>query len=198
MDLLRTNIIPESDSLPSVRSLVPIAHSGSIFLFQGEYPVLTSAMQELVDRFALQESVQVIVGGNRISFDHIPLLLGEEAGSVYEILDRILVSRAESCYQMLDALTSLSLGPVPLVITDFLESFYEDDLTHKEVTLLLQNCLQRIQQLSEQAPVLISARADATRPNLISLLEQFANTRFYFQPPEQLPQPVQAAFQWVE
>ena len=196
MDLLRTNIIPEYDSLSSVRSLVPIAHSGSIFLFQGEYPVLASAMQELVDRFALQESVRIIAGGNRISFDRLPLLLGEQAGNVYEILDRILVSRAESCYQMQDALASLSPGPVPLVITDFLEAFYEDDLSHKEVTLLLQNCLNRIQLLSEQAPILISARAYAARPNLISLLEQFANTRFYFQPPEQIPQPTQATFQW--
>lgn len=198
MNLAGATIVPGTHAITSVRNLVPVAHADAIYLFQGDYRVLTGAMQELIDRFALQDRVQVIVGGNRISFDQLPQLLGEQAGQVYEILDHILVSRAESCYQMLDALTALAESPAPLVITDMLEAFYDEDLTQKEVTLLLQNCLNRLGHLSKHAPVLISARRDPSRLNLIAMLEQFADTRFYFQPPEPEPEAIQTAFGWAE
>ncbi|MEX2144285.1 MAG: hypothetical protein WD740_06795 [Anaerolineales bacterium] len=198
MTLTNTNFVPGTRAITSVRDLVPMAQADTIYLFQGDSKVLATAMQEIIDRFAIQETVQVVVGANRISFDRLPLMLGDQAGRAYEILDHILVSRAESCYQMLDVLTALPLSPAPLVITDMLASFYEEDLTLNEVSQQLQRCLTRLDQLSKLAPVLVSARSDPVRPSLIRLLEQHANTRFYFQPLEQQPQTRQAAFEWME
>lgn len=172
--------IPGPYALSSVRQMVPL-HQGSVYLFQGDGDVLPAAMQEFIDRLGMRGAVQVIVGGNRISFDHLPLILGEQVGNIYNILDRILVSRAETCYQMKDVLAALEPSPVPIVITDMLESFYEEDLTPQEVTLLLQKCVKRIHQLSETAPVLISANGDPSRPNLLELIEQNSDERFYFQ-----------------
>jgi hypothetical protein len=185
------NIIPGSRALSSIRSLVPLAEPGSIYLFQGERKVLRSAMQELVDRFAMQEAVQVIVGGNWISFDGLPLLLGERAGSLYEILDNISVSRAETCYQMVDTLQAMQPSAAPLIITDMLASFYEKDLTEQEVGMLLKKCLDRIKYLSLFAPVLIDADGDAARPQLMARLEDCADTRFYFQAAGAQPQNIQ-------
>jgi hypothetical protein len=48
--------------------------------------------------------------------------------------------------------------------------------------MLLQNCLAQVQRISELAPVLIGANADALRPNLIEMLELHADMRFYFEP----------------
>ena len=188
---LSTNIIPGSTALSSIRSLVPLAEPGSIYLFQGERKVLRGAMQELVDRFAMQEAVQVVVGGNWISFDGLPLLLGERAGSLYEILDNISVSRAETCYQMVDTLQTLQPSAAPLIITDMLASFYEKDLTEQEVGMLLKKCLDRIKYLSLFAPVLIDADGDAARPQLLARLEDCADTRFYFQVAAAQPQNIQ-------
>lgn len=185
------NIVPGSRALSSMRSLVPLAEPGSIYLFQGERNVLRSAMQELVDRFAMQEAVQVIVGGNWISFDGLPLLLGERAGSLYEILDHISVSRAETCYQMVDTLLALQPSSAPLIITDMLASFYEEDLTEQEVGTLLRKCLDRIKYLSQFAPVLVDAESDAARPKLLARLEDCADTRFYFQAAVEQPQHAQ-------
>ncbi|MGH2583166.1 MAG: hypothetical protein ACRDFQ_09775 [Anaerolineales bacterium] len=174
--------VPRSNALFSVRELVALAHPGLVYLFQGESDVLYVAMQEMIDRLALQAPVQVVAGGNRISFEHLPLIAGEQIGNIYEILDRIWVSRDETCYQMQDVLQALKPSAAPLVITDMLASFYEDDLTDREVTIVLKNCLAHIQRISETAPVLISARADAVRPALIEMLERRADMRFYFEP----------------
>jgi hypothetical protein len=182
MNSLPATQIPSSHALSQVRQMVPLAHVGSVYLFQGESQVLRLPMQELIDRFAMQGPVQVIVGGNRISFDHLPLILGEQLGSVYEIMDRILVSRAEVCYQMQDVLAALAPSPTPIVITDMLESFYEEDLALQEVSFLLQKCLRRIHELSETAPVLIGASGDPSRPSLLEALERNSDERFCFQP----------------
>lgn len=191
---LPNTLVPGYLALTSVRNVVPLAHPGSIYLFQGEHRILHLAMQELVDRFAIQEPVQVIVGGNRVSFDHLPLIVGDQAGRIYEIIDHISISRAESCYQMLDALASIQAGPQPLVITDMLDPFYEKDLTIPEVTLLLKKCLRRIQHLSLLAPILISANGNSLRPNLLELLETNSDTRFSFQPIEEDIAELQMAF----
>ena len=159
-----------------------------MYLFQGDAKVLHQAMQELIDRFALEKAVRVVVGGNRISFDHLPLIVGEQVGHIYEILDRISVSRAETCYQMQDVLGALQPDANPLVVTDMLASFYEEDLTTAEVSLLLKRCLKSLAALGETAPVLISACGDPTRPNLLDMLEQSAGARFYFQPLDTPPE----------
>ncbi len=174
--------IPGPFALSSVRLMVPLAQGGSVYLFQGDRDVLHVAMQEFIDRLGMRGAVQVVVGGNRISFDHLPLILGEQIGHVYEIMDRIQVSRAETCYQLQDVLATLSPSPVPIVITDMLESFYEEDLTLKEVTLLLQKCILHIHKLSETAPILISAIGNPSRPDLLELIERNSDDRFYFQP----------------
>jgi hypothetical protein len=184
-------MIPGPRALASIRGLVPQAEPGSIYLLQGERKVLRSVMQELVDRFAMQEPVQVIVGGNWISFDGLPMLLGEQAGSLYEIIDHISVSRAETCYQMLDTLLAIEPSPTPLIITDMLASFYEEDLTEQEVGTQLKKCLERINHLSQFAPVLVDADGNAGRPKLLALLEDCADTRFYFEEAAKQPQRAQ-------
>src|SRR3972149_7739029 len=184
--------IPGPFALSSVRQMVPLSQ-GSVYLFQGDADVLHAAMQEFVARLGIRGAVQVIVGGNRISFEHLPLIMGEQVGRVDENMDRILVSRAETCYQMKDVLASLEPSPLPIVITDMLESFYEEDLTPQEVTLLLQKCIKRIHQLSEAAPVLISANPDPARPDLLKLVEQNSDERFYFQPFDQINLVIQPA-----
>lgn len=185
--------VPGPFALSTVRQMVPL-NPGSVYLFQGESEILHSAVQEIIDRLAIRGPVRVVVGGNRISFDRLPLILGAQVGNVYEIMDRILVSRAETCYQMHDVLTALESSPMPLVITDLLESFYEEDLAMPEVALLLQKCLTHIYRLSETAAILISANRDPARPKLIESLQQHSDQRFYFQPfpPEE---EAQSAFQ---
>lgn len=183
--------IPGSIAISSVHRMVPEAHEGLVYLLQGEDRVLRSAIQELIDRFALRGTVRVLVGGNRISFDHLGLILGDQGGRIYEFLDRILVSRAETCYQMNDALRALESDHIPLVITDMLESFYADDLTLSEVLLLLQKCIGRIHILCRKAPIFIAARTDATRPQLLELLEKSSDQRFYFLPIAEEPLAVQ-------
>jgi hypothetical protein len=177
-------VIPSSYAIASVRNLATQAHEGAIYLLLGEPRSLFQATQELIDRCALRGPLRVVVGGNRISFDHLPLILGDQAADFYEIVDRILVSRAETCFQMFDVLRALEPDSRPLVITDMLNSFYEEDIPMSEVSPLLKDCIARIKEISQYGPVLISASGDTQRAQLMQMLEGAADSRLYFQPAE--------------
>ncbi len=164
--------------------MAPLVHNEQIYLFQGRDRVLSTSMHEFIARFARSGPVYVVVGANRISFDQLPRSLGEDIGRAYEIMDRIWVSRAETCYQAKDVLSALDTKGAPLVILDLLESFYEEDLSISEVTMTLRLCIRRIHQLSDQSPVVISASPNSQRPSLMRLLEEASDQRFYFEPLE--------------
>lgn len=138
------------------------------------------AIDELVGRFAIRRPICVIVGGNSISFDRLPYLLKGQAYRYYEIMDRIMISRAETCHQILHALGRLNQAPSPVVISDFLEPFRDEDLTDAEVEQVFADTLEGIRVLSANHPVLISASPGTVRNHLLGQLEQTASTRLYF------------------
>jgi hypothetical protein len=189
---IHSKTVPVQKSFDLVRQIAPLANAGEVYLFQGENRGLSATMHEFISKFARSGPVYVVVGDNRISFDQLPRSLGEDIGHTYEIMDRIWVSRAETCYQTKDVLSALDPCGAPLVILDMLESFYEEDLSISEVTLTLRSCMERIHQLSEASPVVISASSSSERPSLIRLLEGACDQRFYFESVESdipMPQP---------
>lgn len=170
-----------------IDDMASFIHSGAVYLLQGERPSQRGAMEELIGRFAIRGPVRVVAGGNWVSFDRLPILLRERQGRVYEVLDHILISRAEVCYQMVDVLTALKADPIPLIICDMLDAFYDEDLTEQEVGRLLQKCLRRIETLSQQAPVLIGISSDRRRPELAQAVEEIADMRIYLESGKPMP-----------
>jgi hypothetical protein len=152
-------------------------------------------MEEIMIRFALRGRVDIVTGGNWVSFDRLPLLLHEGQEAVYEILDRIQVSRAETPYQMVDVLTWLKPSSTPLIIPDMLDAFDDDDLTEQEANLLLQKCISRIDVLRSTAPILISINTLHKRDSLVNLLEELAYMHIYVEAPgENLSSQMQMVF----
>jgi archaellum biogenesis ATPase FlaH len=159
-------------------------HVGQIYLVVGQRSTLRVALDELVGRYAIHRPICVIVGGNSISFERLPYLLKGQAYRYYEIMNRIMISRAETCHQILDAIRRISSAPSPVVITDFLEPFRDEDLIDAEVEQVFADTLQGIRELSANHPVLISASSGAVRNHLLGQLEHTASTRLYFKATE--------------
>jgi hypothetical protein len=178
---MSSQITVSTKALARIEDVSAFVHSGSIYLFQGPRSGLRAVMENMGERFALREKVRIIAGGNWVSFDRLPFLLKERQGRVYEVLDRIFVSRAETCYQMVDVLNALKPSSTPLLVLDLLDPFDDEDLTDMETNMLLDKCILRLGELSEAAPVLISISQSSPRANLISKLETIADMRIYLE-----------------
>ena len=73
-------------------------------------------------------------------------------------LQRILLSRAFTCYQMVVMLDEVAAAPfpIPTLALDLLATFYDENVTLVESQRLLRGCIRRLQQVSQQVPVIVS------------------------------------------
>ena len=156
--------------------------TGQIYLITGQSALIVPVVQELVHHFAARGELRVIVGGNRFSLERLPIVLGEDIGKLHEALDRVKISRGETSYQLLHALQETPNRPTPLIVMDMLDSFYDEDLTEREVERVLADSIVHLRRLSARAPVLVSASRQPERVQLLSTLEDCAQHSIELQP----------------
>jgi len=93
-------------------------------------------------------------------------------------MSRVRLSRGVSCYQMAALATEGTFAPYPLLMLDFLATFYDQSVRVSDRRRLLRLCLQRLDQLSRCAPVLVWVRQRAVIPedavNFLEIVQAFA------------------------
>jgi hypothetical protein len=127
---------------------------------------------ELAARLALQSPLCVIDAGNTFQGYGLARLLRRVTPAYEAALERITLSRVFTCYQMLALLSSLSLGSPsscqalqsqPLLILDFLATFYDQGVPAAERDRLLRACIGHLRRLNRQVPLAVWVR----RRNLV-------------------------------
>ncbi len=114
------------------------------------------ASSALIAQLALRGAVTVLDGGNRFQPYRIAHLLRRKTRQVNAAADRLIIRRAFTCYQMLALLQSTPALPQPYVVLDLLATFYDDHITSREASRLLDACLQQVQRLLQVAPVVVT------------------------------------------
>jgi len=114
---------------------------------------------DLTIEAALTSGINLLVCGNRLPFYDIAYALAGRVGQAYHSLlqEKILFSRAETCTQFLDFLSHLSRMSAPLLVTDMLSRFNDED--ERQVDELFFACQVELQRLSKDELVFVTARA---------------------------------------
>lgn len=165
-----------------VYSLLPAVRPGNIYLIVGQSLPIWPVVQELAHNFAVRGELRVVVGGNHFSLERLPLLLGAQMDQLYDVMDRVWVTRGETCYQLLDALQKTPNSRMPLIVMDILNTLYDEDLTEVEVKRVLSDCVAHLRRLSATAPVLVSASGNPNRPHLLESLLELADHSIELRP----------------
>jgi hypothetical protein len=143
-----------------------------ITLISGQRNSTYQRMHALIVELALAGPVKVLIGGNR--YDHYGINYALAAAtSCYEyILDtHIRLSRAETCYQMVELLKLTPSDQTPNLVLDLLTPFHDEGVPEREINQLLFEAILEIRRLSRGAMVAISAQAGKNRPRLLKALE---------------------------
>jgi len=141
---------------------------------------------------AEHEGVRVLDGGNRFNAYKV----ARAARGRQDVLDRITVSRAFTCHQMLTLLESTPDHAGTFVILDMLRTFYDESVPAGERKRLLRACITQVQRLGQAAsglasvylPALVSPTAD----ELLRLLQKAAPTTIFVMEEPGPPRPPQA------
>ena len=145
---------------------------GSIMLVTDRHSYTYQRMHTLIVELALAGPVKVLIGGNR--YDHYRVNYALAAATpLYEYILRhhIHLSRAETCYQMVELLTQTQADSVPCLVLDLLTTFYDEGIPEREINQLLFETILQLRRLSRGAAVTVSAHAEEKRPQLLKVIE---------------------------
>jgi len=112
---------------------------------------------DLTIELALTTGVRLLVCGNRLPFYDIAYALAKRVGQRYETIlkEQIYFSRAETCIQLVDFLCEMEDRATPLLVSDLLAKFYDED--ERQVDELFFACQVEMQRLSKHCLVFVSA-----------------------------------------
>jgi len=123
------------------------------------YRVSNPSAFDLVIELALTSGVKLLVCGNRLPFYEITYELARRVGQQYEAIlkERLFFSRAETCIQLVDFLSEMQADTMPLLVTDMLARFKDED--DSQVDELFFACQVELQRLSKETLVFVSTKS---------------------------------------
>ena len=104
---------------------------------------LNASMLAAIARLGESGPLRVLDGGNRFN----AYTVARAARGRQDILDRITVARAFTCYQVLSLLEGTPAIQIPFVILDFLSTFYDESVQVGERKRLLRACTMHLERL---------------------------------------------------
>jgi hypothetical protein len=162
---------------------------GHITLISGQRSLSYQRMHALIVELALTGPVKILIGGNRYDHYGINYALAAATSHYEYILDaHIRLSRAETCYQMVELLKQTPSDRTPSLILDLLAPFHDESVPEREMDQLLFEAILELRRLSREAMVVVSAHAGKNRPRLLKALQHALEQ--VEQPQIFLPQPM--------
>jgi len=92
-----------------------------------------------------------------------------------EVVDRIKVQRAFTCYEAAKLIERLPGGKTPIVILDFLSTFHDENVKMQSRKYLLETSLGHFQRLSRGTGLAVSVYVPSGAANSIYLFERLRN-----------------------
>jgi hypothetical protein len=147
-------------------------------------------MLNAIARLGERGALRVLDGGNR--FNAYPV--ARAARGRPEVLNRITVSRAFTCYQVLSLLESTPAIKVPFVVLDMLSTFYDESVQVGERKRLLRSCITHLERLERIAGGVVSihppAVPSAAAMELLEIIQASAADTYFIQPVALAPEPM--------
>ena len=116
--------------------------AGSWILLAGPRS-MNATMLVAIARLGQQGALRVLDCGNRFN----AYTVARAARGRPEVLNRITVSRAFTCYQVLSALEGTPASRAATVVLDMLSTFYDESVQGRERRRLLQVCITHLGRL---------------------------------------------------
>ena len=118
---------------------------------------------ELIAAAALRGPLCIIAGSEWIPSYSVARSVRQSTVEVEGILSHVQLARAFTCYQLLDLLASTRGNGRPILVLDFLHTFFSPDIPLPVRIRTLQACCHHLRRLSLHQPVTVFALREADR-----------------------------------
>ncbi|NCF66403.1 MAG: hypothetical protein GWP61_10520 [Chloroflexi bacterium] len=126
---------------------------------------------------ALRGPVRILDASNSFDPYHVSRAIRRQTAQLHQVLARVSVARAFTCYQVITLLQETPSMPMPHLVFDLLATFYDQAVSHAESYRLLQIAAGHLLRLGRQAPVIVSVRPtpQGGQPRLLQFLQRAAD-----------------------
>jgi hypothetical protein len=151
-----------------------------------------SGITQLIPNVILLSPLFVIAGSEWLPAFTLPRLVREKTPQVKSVLSRLYTARASTCYRLLDSLASTASVGEPILIVDFLHTFYDEDIPYPVRVYKLRKCCDELNRLAFYRPVIVITQQMQCEKHegFSQILCSVAKQTLYLESePEQIPQP---------
>ncbi|MBN1264701.1 MAG: hypothetical protein JXA25_04360 [Anaerolineales bacterium] len=156
-------------------------------LFWGSHTptrTLLTALTALASRGA---GVRVFDGGNRFDGYFVARLARRLSSRPEQILKRIRISRAFTCFQLAELIENSPAAADPVFVLDLLSTFYDESVPLADSERLLGSTIAHLRRLAASGPVVVGAREPRTlvkdRWTLLEQLQAGADSAWLLRAP---------------
>ena len=110
---------------------------------------------KLIASLILRGPLFVVSGDEWLPAFALPRVLREHTTEVKEILGHLYTVRASTCYRLFDSLAGIPLKGEPVLVMDFLHTFYDPDIPLRVRLFKLRECCRELKRLAVYRPVIV-------------------------------------------
>jgi hypothetical protein len=148
---------------------------------------------DLIARLILKGPLFVVSGDEWLPAFDLPRIIRGQTTMVREALNRLHTVRASTCYRLFDSLANIPSNGEPILVLDFLHTFYDADIPLRTRLFRLRECCRELTRLAFHRPVIVMTQRKEAEDydKFIPALWPIASHIFTLAPePESTEQPV--------
>jgi len=152
-----------------------------------------AGIAELIANLILHGPLFVIGGSEWLPSFALPRLVRRKTLEVKSALSRLYAVRTSTCYRMLDSLSNTASLGEPILILDFLHTFYDADIPYSVRSYKLRKCYDELNRLAFYRSVIVMTQEmqGEEYDTFSQILCSGAKKTLYLETePEQISQPV--------
>ena len=150
-----------------------------------------AGITELIAALILRGPLFIVAASEWLPASALPRLVRRASVKVTEITNHLRTVRAATCYRLLDSLSNTPSNGEPILILDFLHTFYDSDMPLGVRFYRLGQCCRHLKRLAFYRPVIVMTQEMPTEEyeKFYSILHSIADKTFYLEPePERVSQ----------
>lgn len=114
-----------------------------------------TGVTELIANLILNGPLFVISASEWLPAYELTRLVRERTLEVRETLSSLYTVRASTCYRLLDSLANIPSNGEPILVIDFLHTFYDSDIPLRVRFHKLRECCRHLKRLALYRPVVV-------------------------------------------
>jgi len=151
-----------------------------------------TSITELIATVVLSSPLFVIAASEWLPAFELTRTLRKRTPHIKQILDRLRTARTSTCYRLLDTLVNIPPNGEPILVLDFLHTFYDPDVSLRVRLYKLRECCRHLKCLAFYRPIIVMTQEMQTEDyeKFSPALRSVADRILYLEPePEQVKQP---------